>query len=365
MQKLGILLFLITLFLSLLGVFILYESSSYTAILNIGDKYHFVKNQLLWVGVGVVIAIIISRFDYRKAYPLALPFLIATVVLLIAVFIPGIGLELKGSHRWIDVGLFVIQPSELLKISLTLYLAAWLSQKEQGRLVAFLILFFVCVGLVAMEPDLGTALVVATMSIIVYFLAGTKVSEMAIIGLIMILGIVMLIKLEPYRVERFMAYQNFDVNDLSTTSYHMRQVLIAVGSGGVTGVGLGNSVQKYAYVPENTTDSIFSMYAEETGFLGSLFLLAVIGTQLYLGFLIALRSTDAFGMLLGIGIITFLCIQSFLNIGSQVVVVPMTGVPLPFISYGGSSMLINFAAIGIMLSIAQFSGKKAMKGKRR
>lgn len=357
MQKLGFFLFLITLLLALLGVFILYETSTYKALLDIGDKYHFVKNQLLWVVVGVGIAGVISRFDYRKAYPLALPFLVATVVLLIAVFIPGIGLELKGSHRWIDVGLFVIQPSELLKISLTLYLAAWLSQKETGRLPAFLILFFLCVGLVAMEPDLGTALVVSTTSIIVYFLSGVKWRELGIIGVIMVLGVFMLIKLEPYRVERFMAYQNFDVNDLSTTSYHMRQVLIAVGSGGVTGLGLGNSVQKYAYVPENTTDSIFAMYAEETGFIGSLLLLAIIGLQVYIGFLIAMRSSDTFGMLLGSGIITFLCIQSFLNIGSQVVVVPLTGVPLPFMSYGGSSMLINFAAIGILISIARFSGK--------
>ncbi len=361
MQKLGIFLFLITLLLSLLGVFILYESSSYTALLNIGDKYHFVKNQLIWVLGGLVVAGVISRFDYRKAYPLALPILIGTIVLLVAVFLPGIGLELKGSHRWIDLGFIVIQPSELLKISLTIYLAAWLSKKEEKRLPAFLILFLLCVGLVAMEPDLGTALVVSTMSITVYFLAGTKWTEMALLGIIMVLGIVMLIKLEPYRVERFMAFQNFDVNDLSTTSYHIRQVLIAVGSGGLTGVGLGNSVQKYAYVPENTTDSIFAMYAEETGFLGSLLLLGIIGLQLYIGFLIAFRSPDAFGMLLGIGIITFLCIQSFLNLGSQVVIVPLTGVPLPFISYGGSSMLINFAAIGIMMSIARFSGKGATR----
>src|SRR5690606_20108358 len=149
MHKLGFLLFLITLLLSLLGVFILYESSSYTAQLNIGDKYHFVKNQLVWVCVGVVLAGIISRFDYRKAYPLALPFLVGTIILLIAVFIPGIGLEIKGSNRWIDVGLFVMQPSELLKISLTMYLAAWLSRVEKNRLPAFLILFFLCVGLVA------------------------------------------------------------------------------------------------------------------------------------------------------------------------------------------------------------------------
>lgn len=361
MPKIGFLLFLVTILLSLLGVFILYESSSYTAILNIGDRYHFIKNQLMWVGIGIVGASVLSFFDYRKFYNLALFMLLGTIVLLIAVFIPGIGLELKGSHRWIDFKIFVMQPSELLKITLTMYLAAWFSRKEEGRLPAFMLLFFGCVGLVAMEPDLGSALVVATMSVIVYFLSGAKIKDMAIIAAVVIVGIVALIKFEPYRVERFLAFRHFDVNDLNTTSYHIRQVLIAVGSGGVAGVGLGNSVQKYAYVPENTTDSIFAIYAEETGFLGSLVLFSVIGFQLYLGYRIALTCKDAFGMLFGIGIVTYLCIQTFLNVGSQVVVVPMTGVPLPFISYGGSAMLINFAAIGIMISIARFSGKEERK----
>jgi cell division protein FtsW len=361
MPKVGFLLFLVTIVISFLGIFILYESSSYTAILNIGDRYHFIKNQLMWVFGGIVIAFIISLFDYRKFYPFALPFLGVTIFLLVVVFIPGIGLELKGSHRWIDFKLFVMQPSELLKISLTMYLAAWLSRKESNRLVAFLILFFACTGLVAMEPDLGSALVVATMSVIIYFLSGAKIKDMLIIAGVVIVGIIALITFEPYRVERFMAFRHFDVNDLNTTSYHIRQVLIAVGSGGVAGVGLGNSVQKYAYVPENTTDSIFAIYAEETGFLGSLLLFAVVGFQLYLGYRIALAAKDSFGMLFGIGIITYLCIQTFLNVGSQIVVVPMTGVPLPFISYGGSAMLINFAAIGVMMSIARFSAKEERK----
>jgi cell division protein FtsW len=363
MTKLSALLFFVTVSLSLLGVFILYESSSYTTLLNIGDPYHFVKNQMMWVVVGIILSLIAARIDYRRLYPLALPALLGTVILLIAVFIPGIGLELKGSHRWIDLGFIVIQPSELLKISLTLYLAAWLSRKEEGRLGAFLILFFVCVGLVAMEPDLGSALVVATMSVIIYFLANTKIRDIAIIAAVVITGIVMLIKIEPYRVERFLAFRHFDVNNLDTTSYHIKQVLIALGMGGVNGAGLGNSIQKYAYVPENTTDSIFAIYAEETGFLGSLLLIGILGAQAYLGFLVAMRAPDLFGTLFGFGIITYLLIQTFLNIGSQVVVVPLTGVPLPFISYGGSSMLINFTAIGILLSIARNSTK--VKGARK
>lgn len=363
MKKIGILLFALTILLSFLGVFILYESSSYTALLNIGDKYYFVKNQLVWVVIGIVLAFIVSRFDYRRFYPFALPFLGFTVLLLVAVFLPGIGLELKGSHRWLNLGVTVVQPSELLKISLTMYLAAWLSRKEVGRLPAFLILFFVCVGLVAMEPDMGSAIVVAGMSVIVYFLADTKLTDMAIIAAVLLIGAIALIKIEPYRVERFLAFRNFDVNDLSTTSYHTKQVLIALGSGGVAGVGLGNSVQKYAYLPENTTDSIFAIYAEETGFLGGIFLILLISFQMYLGFLIGIRSPDMFGTLLAIGIVTFLAIQSFVNLGSQVVVMPLTGVPLPFISYGGSSMVINYIAIGLLVSIARMTGggKKAKR----
>ena len=351
-MRLRLLLFLTTIFLALIGIFILYESSTYTALINIGDKYYFVKNQIMWVIIGIVAAFVVSKIPYRKLYPLALPLLLATLALLIVVFIPGIGLRLKGATRWIDAGLFTFQPSELLKISLTLYLAAWLSVKESGRILAFLLLLGICGALVMLQPDMGTAFIVAGGATIVYFLSGVQLREMVFIGLILILGAFFLITIEPYRVARFTSFQNFNKHDLSGTSYHVKQVLIALGSGGLTGVGFGQSIQKYAYLPESTTDSIFAIFAEEAGFLGTLFIISVFILELVLGFSIAARAPDLFGRLLAVGITSFISIQALINLASQAVVMPLTGVPLPFISYGGSAMIINFVSIGILMSIA-------------
>lgn len=365
MQRLGLILFGITFFLSLVGIFILYETSSYTALLNIGDKYYFVKYQIIWVILGVILSLVVSRINYKALYAFALPILLISMSLLVVVFLPGIGLELKGANRWINLGFFVIQPSELLKISLSIYLAAWLSHEEKGRLPAFMMLFLICVALVAMEPDLGTALIIAGTSLVVYFLSGSAIRDMVIILVVLIVGAFLLIKLEPYRVARLTAFQNFNKGDYSSTSYHVKQILVSLGSGGLGGVGFGNSTQKYAYLPEGTTDSIFALYAEEAGFIGSVFLILTYFIQLFIGFLIAARVSDKFGKLLAAGIITFIGIQTFVNLGSQAVLIPLTGVPLPYISYGGSSMIINYISLGVLLSIAKtIDPKKEVKMKR-
>lgn len=358
MNKLGAALFLVTLLLTFIGLFILYESSSYNALLHIGDKYYFIKNQSLWILLGIILSLIISRINYMFYKKLSPPLLIGTFVLLIAVFIPGIGLQLKGAHRWINLGFTVLQPSELLKITFTLYLASWLSSPEKRKILSFLGLLGFCLGLVIIEPDLGTATIIGATSILVYFYSGAKIRDFATIAVIFLVAVFILIAIAPYRAARFAAFINFDSGDLSTTSYHVKQILIAVGSGGLTGVGIGNSVQKYAYLPENTTDSIFAIYAEETGFIGSLLLICAYFTQLMIGFLISLHSKEAFGRLLSFGIITFIGIQAVINIASQVVLFPLTGVPLPFISYGGSAMVINFVSIGVLMSIAKYSKSK-------
>lgn len=361
MSKLGAALFIMTCLLSLVGIFILYESSSYTAFLNIGDKYYFVKNQSMWFGIGVVFCLITSRIPYTLYSKFALPFLIGTFVLLIAVFLPGIGISLKGAHRWIDLGIIVMQPSELLKITLTIYLAAWFSIKEKGRLLAFLLLLGACMFLVIIEPDLGTTTIIAVTAVLVYFFQGAKISEMAIIFVLFGAALAGLIFLAPYRAARFSEFAHFNYADLNSTSYHVKQVLVGLGSGGVTGVGFGNSVQKYAYLPENTTDSIFAIFAEEAGFLGSLLLISLFFVQLLLGLGVASLSQDIFGRILAFGIITFIGVQAIINLASQVVLFPLTGVPLPFISYGGSSMIINFISIGILLSIARGGAYHAKK----
>lgn len=351
MRRISFLLFIITLFLSVIGLFLIYESSSYTALYYLGDRLHYIKYQLIWFVLGVILALFMSKYDYKKLYNLSLPLLLITIFLLVAVFIPGIGEKLKGANRWINLRFTLFQPAEFLKISLTLYLAAWLSNKEKNRFFAFLLLLFICIFLVAIEPDLGTALVVGATSIVVYFLSGAKISEMFFVFFALLIASLIFIKVEPYRVARLTSFNSVSSGSVENTSYQVKQILIALGSGGVSGVGIGRSIEKYAYLPENTSDSIFAIYAEEMGFIGSVFLVAVLFFQIFLGFLISVNTTNTFGRLLSAGIITYIATQTFLNLASQVVLVPLTGVPLPFISYGGSSMVINLLSIGILLNI--------------
>jgi len=357
MNKLGISIFLLTIVLSLIGIFILYESSTYTALLNLNDRFYFIKNQFIYLPIGIVSAFAVSRISEKKLYALALPLLIATMVLLIAVFIPGLGLELKGSKRWIDLGVLVFQPSEFLKISLTLYLAAWLSSKEKNRIFAFLILLGVFCGLVILQPDLGTTFIIAVTAISIFFLSGARLAEMSIVGLLAAAAIFFFVTTASYRLERFSSFRSFSLENPADNTYHLRQIVLALGSGGLTGVGPGNSIQKYAYLPENTTDSIFAIYAEETGFIGSIILLGLFSLHAFLGFTIAVKSKDMFGKLLAAGITIFISVQALINLGSQAILVPLTGVTLPFISYGGSSMVINFIAVGFLVNIANRSKK--------
>jgi cell division protein FtsW len=353
MPKSAVFIFLLSVLLSLIGIFILYVSSTYTAQLSIGDKYYFVKNQATWFILGIVLCFVVSKIDYKKYYKLALPLLLLTFVLLVLVFVPGIGLELKGAKRWLDLGFTVLQPSEILKITLTIYLAAWLSAKEKGRLIAFIMLFSLSALLVVAQPDLGTAFIVAATSTIVYFLSGASLRDMALVAVLLGGSVFALIKVAPYRLERLLSFQNFDQNNIASAPYHIKQTLIALGSGGLLGLGFGNSIQKYAYLPEATTDSIFAIFAEEAGFVGATMLIGCFIALTIIGFYIAGNARDAFGKLLAGGIISFISIQAFINLASQVVLVPLTGVPLPFISYGGSSLIINFIAIGILMNIAR------------
>ena len=352
MNRLALSLVAVTFILTTLGLFILYESSSYTALLDLHDKYYFIKNQSVWIFLGMIAAIAVTRLKEDFLYNISLPLLLVTLGALVLVVFPGIGLELNGSHRWVNLGISVFQPSELLKVTLSLYLASWLSVKEKGRLMAFLILLGVASGLVLLQPDLKTSFIIAATSFIVYYISGASVREVAPVLLIGIVGIALVAGASPYRMQRLTAYQNFDVNDLSTTSYHTKQIVIALGSGGFTGVGFGNSVQKYAYLPEHTTDSIFAIFAEEAGYLGSVILILLYVALSAIGILIAINAKTQFGKLLASGITVFITIQTLINLASQAILIPLTGVPLPFISYGGSAMLINYVAVGLLLNIA-------------
>ncbi|MCL5675937.1 MAG: putative lipid II flippase FtsW [Patescibacteria group bacterium] len=339
------------------GILMVYEASSVSAAVDFGDKYYFLKEQLKWAFLGIVAMGITAFIDYRRYYSLAVPILLVTILLLLLVFIPGLGVKALGAHRWINFRLFILQPSELTKLAAINYLSAWLSFKEKGRFTAFLILTGTLVGLVLLEPDLGTAFVIIAVSLAVYFISGAPLKHFAALLPVSILGVIGLALSAPYRFRRLTTFLNPNSDPLGA-SYHIRQILIGLGSGGMFGVGLGKSRQKFAYLPEATTDSIFAIIAEELGFIGSIFIIGIFFLLIYRGFQIAQKAPDSFGRLLGSGIITWIAIQTLVNLGSMVAIVPLTGIPLPFISYGGSSLVVMLTACGIMLNIERAGRKK-------
>ncbi len=356
MKKIDIYLLISVVFLTIFGLFMIYDASSYVAFRDFSDKYHYVKDQIFWIILGFLALGFFSFFDYRKFYNLAIPILTVSVLLLILVFIPGIGVKLLGARRWIDLKFTLLQPSELIKLSLAIYLSAWFSNKEKGRLWAFLSLISLILLLVILEPDMGTAAIILFEALVLYFLSGAKIMYFLLLGpVIAFLGLIFT-KIEPYRAARLATFFNAN-QDISSSSYHVRQILIALGVGGLTGVGLGNSLQKYAYLPENATDSIFAIIAEELGFIGATFIIGIFLIVIWRGFMISSLAKDSFGKLLAGGISAFLAGQIFINLAAQTALLPLTGIPLPFISYGGSALIINLSAIGILLNISKQGNK--------
>jgi cell division protein FtsW len=320
------------------------------------DKFHFIKDQLVWCLLGVIALFIAYRTDYHRLYNLALPLLVCALILLILVFIPGIGAGALGANRWVDIGFVSLQPAEFVKLGLAIYLSAWFSHKEKGRLGAFLLLMGAILFLIMMEPDLGTASIILFESAIIYFFSGGSLKPFFVITPLVGLVGLFYVMIEPYRMSRLTSFMNLG-GSLESTSYHVKQILIALGSGGIFGLGVGNSLQKYAYLPENVTDSIFPIIAEELGFIGSVILICVFAAFIWRGIYIASRAKDAFGKLLAGGIIAFIGIQTVINLAAMTALVPLTGVPLPFISYGGSALVVDLASIGILLNIYKQSAR--------
>lgn len=342
----------VTVFVCLVGLLFIFEASGVSAARIFADKYHFIREQTVWFGIGMATMILISFFDYHYFYKLALPIIIATVFLLLGVFVPGFGVKALGAHRWLNLGFFVIQPAEAAKLALVIYLAAWFSFKEKGRLLAFIILLAMVVGLVLAEPDMGTAVVICTTALVMYFLSGASLWHFlmlipAVVGATLLLAIT-----SSYRFKRLITFLNPNVDPLGV-SYHIRQILLALGSGGIFGLGLGKSRQKFDYLPEAMTDSIFAIIGEELGFIGTVGLIGAFVFIFWRGVKIALRAPDRFGQLLAFGISFGIGIQAIINLGAMVALIPLTGVPLPFISYGGSNLVMTLVGIGILLNISK------------
>ncbi len=278
--------------------------------------------------------------------------LLGTLVLLLAVFLPGIGVRALGAHRWINFGFFILQPAELAKLTLVVYLSAWFSSHEQGRLLSFLILIGMVVGLILIEPDLGTSIIIVATAVILYFASGAPVAHFGILLPILAVALVGLAIISPYRMARLTTFLHPN-EDTQGASYHIHQALLALGSGGWLGVGVGQSRQKYEYLPEANTDSIFAIIGEEFGFVGAAAVILAFLFLIWRGFRIAKRGPDGFGTLLALGVTVWIAVQTIINLSAMVALMPLTGVPLPFISYGGSSLIIELAAVGILLNISR------------
>lgn len=345
-------LFFLPIILTVIGLFFIFEGSSVATFHQFNDSFYYLKLQLLWFGIGVFLMILFSLFDYHHLYYLSFPSLLITIVLLILVLIPGIGHRVAGARRWINLGIINFQPTELAKFSVILYLSSWFLYKERKRFFSFVFLLSFLIFLIMLQPDMGTAIIIFYLFIVGYFLAGIELHYLLFFLPISLVVFFILIQTAPYRMRRLLAFINPNLDPLGI-SYHINQVLISLSAGGLFGRGFGQSRQKYYYLPEAHTDSIFAIVGEEFGFVGGVILILLLFLLIYKIFKVAENAKDRFGQLLASIIFSLLSFQVIVNLAGMVNLLPLTGVPLPFISYGGSSLLVFFALMGILINIGK------------
>jgi len=342
-----------------LGLVFLTSASSVIAFQKWGDSYHLIKRQLLFgLLPGFVLAFVLARVPYERLRRLALPALVCSFALLVLVFLPGLGASYGGARRWLRLGAFLLQPAELVKLGFLVYLAAWLERlgpevrSFTRGFVPFVLTLGAVLSLIVLQPDIGTMTVVAVSSVVVFFVAGSRASHLALFALGGGALLWLVLTFAPYRAQRLTVFLHPEL-DPQGIGYHVNQALLAVGSGGWFGVGLGYSRQKYAYLPEVTSDSVFAIMAEEIGFVFTFGFLVLVAAFLFRGFRIAARAPDPFGRYLATGIVVWLGWQTCINVASMLSLLPLTGVPLPFVSAGGTALATSLAGIGILLSISR------------
>lgn len=349
-HRLPLVILLFGIAIALFGLLAIYDASVVEAYRQFGDKFHFVKQQSQWLVLAIISTLVVSSFPLTLIKKYSSLIFLASLFLMLLVLIPGIGSKLLGARRWIILGPIVIQPSELLKISLVLYLSSWLETVRE--LKQFLFLLSGVMLLVMLQPDLGTGLIITTTCLALYYISGVPVKQITQFVGVVTVAVLLLILASPYRLNRLKTFMDPSSDPLGS-SYHINQILYGLGSGGLTGVGIGQSRQKFAYLPEATTDSIFVIIAEEFGFIGSLILIAALVTLAIFSFRVSLNASSKFDKLLSSGISLIFISQIFINLSSMTALVPLTGVPLPFISYGGSSLVTNFISLGLLINVAK------------
>lgn len=362
MKKLRLMLFIPAITLSVLGLVMIYSASSYSAEVHYGDAFFYVKKQLLGFAPGLVLMYFAYKFPSERLKKLSTWALAVSVILLAAVFIPGLGQTSYGATRWINLGFITFQPSELAKFSLMLFLAKIYSEKPP-KSVKYLILPFaataIVLALIMAEPNMSVTLAIAVAVLLVTVAAGLDNKVVVALSLLALAAIPVLIVAEPYRVRRLLAFLDPWANP-KDEGYQLIQSYYAIGNGGIFGVGLFNSRQKYLFLPFAESDFIFSVIAEELGVIGCIFVMALYLVFIYAGIKTAFMQKDAFSRLAAFGLTVMIAVQSLMNMAVVTGSVPPTGLPLPFVSAGGSSLMVFMTATGLLAGFTGLSEKRSL-----
>jgi len=358
----------IVLLLILLGGLILISVSSTSSQEKFGSSFHYLNHQILYGFLpGLIIAFFAFKINLVTLKKMAPLFLFVNLIFLGMVFLPHSGVSFGGAARWIKLGPISFQPSEFLKLSFILYLASWLESRTEKRFtpttkklargfsqtfIAFLAVMGIISIFLIFQPDISTLLIIILVATLMYFLARTPFWHSIVTTLIIVFGFLVLIKIAPYRFNRILAFLNPELDPMGI-GYQIKQALIAIGSGGIWGSGLGLSVQKLGFLPHSISDSIFAIFAEETGFIGSFILVLLYLIFFWRGLKIGKQSPEKFSKFCAFGITFWITLQAFVNIGSMIGILPLTGIPLPFISYGGSALISELIGVGILLNISK------------
>lgn len=358
-RSVEILLVVSVILISIFGIIMIYSASSIWAEYKYNDPLKYVKNQALFFIIGLILMFLVSKINYKFYLKKSNILLIGCIILLILVLIPGVGMVRNGSRSWFGIGSFGIQPSEFTKLALIIFTSKYLMNNEKnmknikkGVLPILCVLIFVF-GLIMLQPDFGTGMIIVVSIIGLLFVGGVSMKFFIGLGIIGVLGITGLIIIAPYRLTRILSFLN-PWSDPLGSGFQIIQSLYAIGPGGLFGFGFLNSRQKHFYLPEPQTDFIFSIISEEFGFLGIVIVVTLFLTIIITGFKISKNCKDLFGKYLSFGIMFQLSFQALLNLMVVVGLIPVTGVTLPFLSYGGSSLLITLCSIGVILNISRY-----------
>lgn len=344
-----------------LGIVMVLNVSYFQAGMRYGDPYLFFRKHLVSVGFGLCVMLLVSRIRLELLERWAVVMLPLCMFALLLVLTPGIGVERGGARRWIALGGFSVQPSEFVKLGVVLFLARWISQRRDrmesftNGIIPALVCVGICSALIMAQPDFGSTVIIGALALLMLYVGGARPLHIGGLVMLGVVGIVAAIQVAPYRMRRLLAFLD-PFEHAQDGAWQLVQSLIAVGSGGVTGVGLGQSKQKMAFLPEAHTDFIFALVGEELGLIGALIVLTLFVVVAVRGFRVAARHPDSFASLLAFGLTAVLILSAVVNIGVVVGLLPTKGLPLPFLSYGGSALLVTMIEVGVLASLSRMTG---------